>query len=354
MFAPVGRIDRARRVHERGQAAHLRREADTAPGRGVDRVDQAADRSQGVVAGRQAGPGHEQRAVVLGEAFGDPQLGRHVGVVEVERLERSRPDALDVPGVEELVRHRAEQRPLGLGEARPARSGPCCCDAPCRRRSRPGRRWRGRCSARARRPAARRRRRAPRARSSRRRRRSGRLRRRCRRGGARRGSSLGVAGRAAASLTADLERPHRLRPELHRAVEQVGEVRRGEDERVVGRVELRGHRPGDVGRRHERQPGGPRLERLRPHQRRRHVEVRLGGVDARVGAVDAIAEQAIAEADGAAVARDAPDVQVRPRRRQRPAGAVAELHARRRSSRTRAARSGRASCDSCGSRADRR
>ena len=64
----------------------------------------------------------------------------------------------------------------------------------------------------------------------------------------------------AAALTADLERPQHLRPELHRAVDQVGEVRRGEHQRVVGGVELRGDRPGDVGRRHERQPRGPRLE----------------------------------------------------------------------------------------------
>ena len=123
----------------------------------------------------------------------------------------------------------------------------------------------------------------------------------------------------------DLERPQHLRPELDRAVEQVGEVRRREHQRIVGGVELRGHRPGDVGRRHERQPGGPRLEGLRPHQRGRQVEVRLRGVHARVGAVDAVGEQAIADADGAAVILDAPDVQAWPGRRQRPAGAVADL-----------------------------
>ena len=44
-----------------------------------------------------------------------------------------------------------------------------------------------------------------------------------------------------------------------------------------------------------------------------------------VGAVDAVGEQPIAHAHRAAVARDAPDVQVRPRRRQRPPGAVGDL-----------------------------
>src|ERR1051325_4397046 len=40
---------------------------------------------------------------------GEPHRARHVRVVEVERLERARPDALDVPRVEELVRHGIEQ-----------------------------------------------------------------------------------------------------------------------------------------------------------------------------------------------------------------------------------------------------
>ena len=54
--------------------------------------------------------------------------------------------------------------------------------------------------------------------------------------------------------------------------------------------------------------------------------MRLGRVDAGIGAVDAIGEHAIADADRAAMVLDPPDVQARPRRRQRPAGAVGNLH----------------------------
>ena len=50
-----------------------------------------------------------QRAVVLGEPFGEPQLAGHVRAIEIERLEPLRPDALDVPAVKELVRDGVEQ-----------------------------------------------------------------------------------------------------------------------------------------------------------------------------------------------------------------------------------------------------
>ncbi len=54
-------------------------------------------------------------AVVLREAFGEPQLAGDVRLLEVERLERLRTDPLDVPAVEELVRdgseHAAARRP---------------------------------------------------------------------------------------------------------------------------------------------------------------------------------------------------------------------------------------------------
>ena len=51
-----------------------------------------------------------QRAVVLREPLGQPQLAGHVRVFEVERLERLRTDPLDVPAVEELVGDGAEHR----------------------------------------------------------------------------------------------------------------------------------------------------------------------------------------------------------------------------------------------------
>ena len=66
------------------------------------------------VAGRrrhvdEAGALQHQRPVVLREPFGQPQLARHVRALEIERLERLRTDALDVPAVEELVRDGVEQ-----------------------------------------------------------------------------------------------------------------------------------------------------------------------------------------------------------------------------------------------------
>ena len=39
----------------------------------------------------------EERRVVAREAFGEPQLARHVRALEVERLEAARADPLDVP-----------------------------------------------------------------------------------------------------------------------------------------------------------------------------------------------------------------------------------------------------------------
>ena len=103
--------------------------------------------------------------------------------------------------------------------------------------------------------------------------------------------------------------------DLGRAVHQVVQVGRGEDQRVVGREELRGDVPRLAGRRHELHPGGARSRAPRPHQRRRHVQVAVRGVDAEVGAVDAIAEHAVADHHRAVVAGHVPLVQVGPRRR---------------------------------------
>ena len=57
----------------------------------------------------ETGAAHRERSVVLRESFGQPQLAGHVGALEIERLERARADALDVPVVEELVCNRVEQ-----------------------------------------------------------------------------------------------------------------------------------------------------------------------------------------------------------------------------------------------------
>ena len=65
---------------------------------------------------------------------------------------------------------------------------------------------------------------------------------------------------------------------------------------------------GDLPRRRrlERDPRGALLEAACPHQRRRHVDVRVGRVDREVRAVEAIAPYFVADAHHAAVPRNVP------------------------------------------------
>ena len=97
----------------------------------------------------------------------------------------------------------------------------------------------------------------------------------------------------------------------------------------------------------------PIVEAVRPHDRRRHVDVRVRRVDGEIRAVDAIAEHLVLHGHAAAVTGDVPAVRIRPassaargRRRRRRAR-------RRRSSRNRAANSGPATSGSCAARACR-
>ena len=81
--------------------------------------------------------------VVRRHALCQPQLARHVRRLEVERFERARPDAFDVPRVEELVGRGIEQEPRRIRRAWRCWSARCCCGAPSRLRppragSRPG------------------------------------------------------------------------------------------------------------------------------------------------------------------------------------------------------------------------
>ena len=122
-----------------------------------------------------------QRAVVLGETFRQPQLAGHVRPLEIERLERARPDALDVPPVEELVRDAGQQRSAPGSQRRGGRQNRAVAvlHAVARRRRAGSRR--GMCSGRVRTAGTRRRFRAARARSARCRGRSRRPRRASRR-----------------------------------------------------------------------------------------------------------------------------------------------------------------------------
>ena len=88
---------------------------------GVDDFDHLVDE---IIDLREAGSKQYERSVVAGEAFAEPQLARHVGVLEIERLERARTDALDVPAVEELVRNGIEQtEPVRTDRCRARQNG---------------------------------------------------------------------------------------------------------------------------------------------------------------------------------------------------------------------------------------
>ena len=97
--------------------------------------------------------------------------------------------------------------------------------------------------------------------------------------------------------SADGERPQREGAELRRAVHQVLEVRRRERLRVRAGKQLRRHAPAGAGRRLEADVDGTLLETASPHQRGRHVDVCVRGVDRQVRAVRAIAEDAITDAN---------------------------------------------------------
>ena len=106
-------------VGERRHPAHVLGGSHGTSRRVDDGVDERRQRLPRVVEVHQAGALQHQRAVVLREAFGQPQLARHVRAVEIERLDVARPDPLDVPAVEELVRDRVEQpRPIAANRGR--------------------------------------------------------------------------------------------------------------------------------------------------------------------------------------------------------------------------------------------
>ena len=105
----AGAVDGGRRVDERRHPAHLLSGPQRAPRRERHRVDRGGGIVDVVAQRRESGAAQDERLVVVREAFGQPELPGHIGVLEVERLERARPDPLHVPRVEELVRGRGHQ-----------------------------------------------------------------------------------------------------------------------------------------------------------------------------------------------------------------------------------------------------
>ncbi len=114
--------------------------------------------------------------------------------------------------------------------------------------------------------------------------------------------------------------------EVGRAVHQVVDVRRGEDQRIGRRKQLRGDAPLLARRLHERHARGTLEPAARKHHRGGNVDVRVHVVDAEVGAVGAIAEHFVGEDDGAVVAGDVPLMRIGTRRGDRLALAVGDRH----------------------------
>ena len=114
----------------------------------------------------------------------------------------------------------------------------------------------------------------------------------------------------------DLELTDRHRTELRGAVHQILKVRRRKLEGGRARMQLRRHLPMETRGRNKGQCRWPVVQSARPHDRRRHVDVRMASVHGQVGAVHAIAEYLVAQRQGAAVLVHRPSIWVGPFRRQ--------------------------------------
>ena len=90
---------------------------------------------------------------------------------------------------------------------------------------------------------------------------------------------------------------------------------------------------------------------LRPHHRRRHVDVGVRRIDGEVGAVERVAEHLVTDRDAAVVAGDHPPIRIRTVDVELAAVAGRSPARRRRSSRSREASSARATSGSCAARA---
>ena len=315
---PSFRRESRQGAHVHSRRGSLRRPHEAARTR--DGFDETGERPRGLVEIDELRALQDERTVILREPFGEPELARQIGAIEIERLESLRPNPLDVPAVEELVCDGVEQ---------------------------------------------------PRPRARDRRRRSDHravamlhavaagirevVRKKCvvARLVARvlavdrpllandlldvldvaveLGIGAGVMEREAEGARADGELPHRDRTEFRGAVHQVLQVRRGELDAIGARrgaagVQLRGDLPVHAGGLFERKRDRTIVEAARPHERRRHVDVRVRLVDGEVRAVDAIAEHFVLHRHRGAMVRHAPAVRVGSHRRQLAPAVVSDVH----------------------------
>ncbi len=252
----------------------------------------------------ETGPTQHQRPVILREPFGQPQLTGHVDALEVEGLERSRAYAFDVPAVKELMRHGIE-KPDAIVPQRAGRGHHRAVAMLHRIVGGVGQILREK----------------------------GVIARLVRRILAvdlaflannlldvpdepvELGVGTGVVQRQPERPVAGREPAARDRTKLCGAVHQVLKVRRGEFEGGRASLKLRGDLPGPVYGRVEGHGDGAVVEAARPHDDRRHVDVRVGRIDREIRAVDVIAEDLVFDGDDAAVVGNGPAVGIRPGRR---------------------------------------
>ncbi len=303
---PIGPVVRAPAVDKRRHAAHLLGRPHQPPRTLRDRLDESGQSARRPGEIQQARALHRQRPVILREPLGQPQLAGHVRAIEIERLERFRTDALDVPAMKELVRDSVEQPAAAVADRRPGRDD--------------------RAVAMLHAVAARVRQILGQERVI--------TRFVFRELAVHRALladdlfdilheavELGVGARVMHGES-EFGRIHRELADRHRtefrgAVHQVLKIRRRELERRRSGVQLRGHFPLRTGRLHERQRHRPIVQPMGPHDRRRHVDVRVRRVDGQIRPVDGVPVHFVLHGDAAAMAAaHIPPVRIGPRRLQ--------------------------------------
>src|SRR5436305_2907026 len=111
--AEIVRVDRCRSVDERRKPTHLDSTVHFAAWSGEHCVHRTAHVVCERTKIREAGSMESKYAVVIREAFGEPQLTRHVCSLEIKWLKSSRANTLNIPRMKKLVRHGADHS-LGI------------------------------------------------------------------------------------------------------------------------------------------------------------------------------------------------------------------------------------------------
>src|SRR3546814_13826585 len=83
-------------------------------GRIDDVIERASKRLEIIVEAALARAVDEQRAIILGEAFGEPQRARRIGLGVIERFEPRGAPPLDVPRMDEFLAQRFELAEIRL------------------------------------------------------------------------------------------------------------------------------------------------------------------------------------------------------------------------------------------------